>query len=154
MLVILFICLFLFFSYKIFIKDFSATTATKILKFNTNIGYDLLYWVRENQHAHSCHSLYLSIFLFLPIKVFVTDFSAPVRARVFKFCIHLQRVEIYRKRKPQCWNLFCFLFSFFTISYSNIMHRETCVKNFTWTTAPRILKFCTNIGYDYLYCVK
>ena len=44
-----------------FIKDFSGTTAPMILKFGTNIGYDL-YCVRQNQHPHAYHSLYLSIF--------------------------------------------------------------------------------------------
>ena len=40
------------------------------------------------------------------------------------------------------------------ISHSNIMHREICVKSFSGTTAPRILKFDANIAYDYLYCVR
>ena len=37
----------------------------RILKFGTNVGYDLLYCVKENQHAAAYHSLYLSIFLSL-----------------------------------------------------------------------------------------
>ena len=37
----------------------------RILKFGTNAGYDLLYCVKENQHAAAYHSLYLSIFLSL-----------------------------------------------------------------------------------------
>ena len=41
-----------------------------ILKFGTNIRYDLLYCVRENQHSHAYHSLYLSIF-FLLLKTFL-----------------------------------------------------------------------------------
>ena len=32
---------------------------------------------------------------FSPIKVFVSDFSAPMSARIFKFCIHIERVEVY-----------------------------------------------------------
>ena len=80
------------------VKDFSGTTAHRILKFSTNIGYDMLYCVRENRHPHACHSLYLSTFSFSPIKFFVKDFSG--------------------------------------------------------TTAPRILKFFTNIGYDFLYHVR
>ena len=35
----------------------------RILKFGTNVGYDLLYFVKENQHAAAYHSPYLSIFL-------------------------------------------------------------------------------------------
>ena len=37
----------------------------RILKFGTNVGYDLLYCVKENQHAAAYHSFYLSIFLSL-----------------------------------------------------------------------------------------
>ena len=44
-------------------KDFSGTTVRRILKFGTNVGYDLMYCVKENQHAAAYHSPYLSIFL-------------------------------------------------------------------------------------------
>ena len=37
----------------------------RILKFGTNVGYDLLYCVKENQHAAAYHSPYLSFFLSL-----------------------------------------------------------------------------------------
>ena len=51
---------------EICVKDFSGTIALRILKFGTNVGYDLLYCVKENQHAAAAyHSLYLSIFLSL-----------------------------------------------------------------------------------------
>ena len=50
---------------EICVKDFSETTVPRILKFGTNVGYDLLYCVKENQHAAAYHSLYLSIFLSL-----------------------------------------------------------------------------------------
>ena len=51
---------------------------------------------------------------------------------------------------------FCLLFPFFLffISHSNVIHREICVKDFSGTTVPRILKFGTNVEYDLLYCVK
>ena len=45
-------------------KDFSGTTAPRILKLGTNVGCDLLYHVKEIQHAAAYHSLYLSIFLY------------------------------------------------------------------------------------------
>ena len=57
-----------------FIEDFSETTEPRILKFGTNVGYNLLYCVRENQPPPTYHSLYLSIFLFSPINISVTDF--------------------------------------------------------------------------------
>ena len=41
-----------------------------------------------------------------------------------------------------------------SISHSNVIHREICVKDFSGTTAPRILKFGTNVGYDWWHCVR
>ena len=55
-------------------------TILRILKFGTNVGYNLLHCVKENQHPPAYHSLYLSIFLSL---------QAPMRVRISKFCIHL-----------------------------------------------------------------
>ena len=46
-------------------KIFAGTAVPRILKFGTNVGYDL-YCVKENQHVAAYHSLYLSIsFIFL-----------------------------------------------------------------------------------------
>ena len=53
--------------------------------------------------------------------------------------------------------MFCLLFPFFllfSISHSNVIHREICVKDSSGTAAPRFLKFGTNVGHDLLYCVK
>ena len=33
--------------------------------------------------------------IFSPIKMSITDFSAPLRARIFKFCIHLDSGQLY-----------------------------------------------------------
>ena len=77
----------------------------------------------------------------------VTDFSAPMRAKVFKFCIHLLRVEVYCvKENNNAEIYFAFFFPFFHIS----LH----VKDFSGTTACRILKFGTNIGFSYLFHVR
>ena len=38
-------------------KDFSGTTVPRILKFGTNVGYDLLYCIKENQPATAYHCL-------------------------------------------------------------------------------------------------
>ena len=89
---------FSFFHLLLHVKDFSGTTSPRILKFATHIGYNYLYRVRQNQHPHSYHSLYLSIFLFL--------------------------------------------------------QKHFLVKDFSGTTVPRILKYVTNIGYSYLYCIR
>ena len=39
-------------------------------------------------------------------------------------------------------------FLHFSIFHSNVIHREICVKYFSGTIAPSILKFGTNAGYD------
>ena len=80
-----------------------------------------------------------------------------MRARVFKFLIHLESGQVYcgtENQDPEIY--FCLLFPclLFSISHSNVIPTEICVKDFSGTTAPRILKFGTNVGYDLLYCVK
>ena len=52
-------------SYVIHREIFVSKIASRILKFGTTFGYDLLYCVKENQHDAAYHSLYLSIFLSL-----------------------------------------------------------------------------------------
>ena len=86
-------------------------------------------------------------------KTLVTEFSAPITAIVFKFCIHLERGQVYCEKENQDSVIsFCLLFPFFlfSMSHSNVI----CVKDFSGTTLPRILKFGTNVGYDLLYCVR
>ena len=72
---------------EICVKDFSGTTAPRILKFGTNVGYNWLHCVRENQPPDAYHFLYFVHFSFSPIKFSVTDFSASMRARVFKLSV-------------------------------------------------------------------
>ena len=48
-----------------FIRDFSGTNSLRILKYGTNVGYDLLYCVKENRPPGTYHSLYLHMFLSL-----------------------------------------------------------------------------------------
>ena len=79
----------------------------------------------------------------------VTDFLASMKAKVFKFCIHLESGQVYRGKENQDTEInFCLLFSFllFSISHSSVIHREICVKDFSGTTAPRILKLGTKLG--------
>ena len=59
------------------VKDFSGTTAPRILKLVTNIGYDL-YCVSQNQRARAYHSLYLSILAHLEL--------CPVSANAIACC--------------------------------------------------------------------
>ena len=132
---------------KFSVKDFSATTATRILRFGTSVGYDLL-CNRESACSYLSFPLFAYFFLFFPIKFFITDFSARMRVRVFKFCISLQRVELYVvKENHDAEIYFAFFFHFF-----HVMHREICIEDFT--TVPKILKFGTNIGYVYFYYVR
>ena len=94
---------------------------------------------------------------FSPIKKSITEFSAPKRVRVFKFCIHLEMGQIYGVKENQdaVPNFaFFFLFALFAISQSSIIYREMCVNDFIGTAAPRILKFGENHRYDSSDCVK
>ena len=50
--------------------------------------------------------------------------------------------------------IFAFFFYFFPfLSHSKVLNMEIFVKDFSGTTSPRILKFCTNIRYNRLNCV-
>ena len=81
----------LFFS----VKDFSATNLFRILKFDTKLDSDELYCVTKIQPHSAYQSLYLFIISFSPMEISVTDFSAPIGASVFKFCVHLQEGIMY-----------------------------------------------------------
>ena len=78
---------------KFFVKDFSATTWVRILKFGTKLDSDELYCVTKEQPHIAYQFLYL--FIFLSLEISVTDFSAPIGASVFKFCLHLQDGKVY-----------------------------------------------------------
>ena len=80
-----------------------------------------------------------------------------MRAKVFKFLIHLESGQVYCGTENQIAEIYfyhLFPFFLFSISHSNVIHREICIKDFSGTTVPRISKFDTNVGYDLLYCVK
>ena len=69
----------------------------------------------------------------------------------------LERCQVYCGKESQDSMIkFCLLFPvfLFSISHSNVIHREICVNNFSGTTVPGILKFGTNVGYDLFCCVK
>ena len=134
--------------WKICVKDFSATSCSRIFKFGTNVKYDLFYCVRENQPPPIYHSLYLSIFLSLQI---FWQISQLLREPEFSNFVYTLRVAKYMVRKK---TKMLFAFFLFSISHSNVIHREICIKGFSGTTMPRLLTFGTNVGYDLLYCVK
>ena len=76
-----------------------------------------------------------------------------MRARVFKFLVHLESGQVYCGTEKQDAEIYVYHLFLFSISHSSVIHREICVKDFSGTTAPRILKFVTNVGYDLLCCV-
>ena len=79
---------------KIFVKDFSVTTWVRILKFGTKLDSDVV--LCNKSTATYCLSVPLFVhFSFSPMEISVTDFSAPIGARVFKFCVHLQDGKVY-----------------------------------------------------------
>ena len=61
----------------------------RILKFGTNVGYDLLYCVKENQHAAAYYSL-ICPFYFLSKQIFCYIF--------LRFCESLSSNFVYTLR--------------------------------------------------------
>ena len=67
-----------------------------ILKLSTKLDSGELYCVAKKKQPHIAYqSLYMFIFLSFPMEISVTDFSAPIGASVFKFCVHLQVCKVY-----------------------------------------------------------
>ena len=100
----------------LFVKDFSAYTWLRILKFGTNLDSNELYCVKKT--ATYCLSVPLFVhFSFSPMKISVADFSAPIGANVFKFCKHLQVGKVYCVNENLDANAhFAFFFQFFLLS--------------------------------------
>ena len=96
MFVCLSVCWFVCLSVNFFsVKDFSATTWARILKFGTKLHSDKLYCVTKKTATY-CLSVSLFLhFSFSPIEISVTDFSAPIGASVLKFCIDFQEGKVY-----------------------------------------------------------
>ena len=78
-----------------FVKDFSATTSVRILKFGTKLDSDELYCVTKEQPHIAHRSLYLFVFLSLQWKFLSQILSVPIGTSVFKFCVHLQDGKVY-----------------------------------------------------------
>ena len=71
------------------VKDISTTTLVRILKFGTKLDSDKLYCVTKISHKLLISPLNVH-YSFSPMKISVADFSVPIGASVFKFCVHLQ----------------------------------------------------------------
>ena len=104
-----------------------------ILKLGTKLDSDELYCVTKKQPHIAYQFLYLFIFLSLqwkflseisqlllepPVKISVSDFSAPIGASVFKFCVHLKVGKVYCLNENKDANhYFAFFFQFFIFSF-------------------------------------
>ena len=76
---------------KFFVKDFSATTWVRILKFGTKLDSDELYCVTKEQPHYAYHSLYLFIFLSLQWK-FLSQISQLLLEPVFSNFVYIFRM--------------------------------------------------------------
>ena len=93
-------------------------------------------------------------FFFLSNKTFRHRILHSYYSQSLQICVHLESGQEYCGTENQDAEIYFYHLFPFSISHSNVIHREICVKDFSGTTAPRVLKFGTNIGYDLLYCVK
>ena len=76
-------------------KDFPGTTVPRILKFGINVGYDLLYCVKENQPASAYHCL-IYPFFFLSKQMFCYKFLSFYESQSSNFvCIHIESGQEY-----------------------------------------------------------
>ena len=76
---------------KNFVKDFSATTWVRILKFGTKLDSDELYCVIKEQPHIAYQSLYLFIFLSLQWK-FLSQISQLLLEPVFSNFVYIFRM--------------------------------------------------------------
>ena len=76
---------------KFFVKDFSATTWVRILKFGTKLDSVELYCVIKEQPHIVYQSLYLFIFLSLQWK-FLSQISQLLLEPVFSNCVYIFRM--------------------------------------------------------------
>ena len=118
---------------EICVEDFSGTTAPRILQFGTNVGYDLLKLCKRISMLLPIIPL-ICQFFFLSRQ----SFLAFMRPRVFKFFIHIESGQVHcgTENKTEICVAFFLLFS---ISHSNLIHREICDKYFSRAIAHRIL---------------
>ena len=109
------------------------------------------------QPPDAYHFLYLSIFLALQSNFLLQISRLLWEPKSSNFLYNLRVAKYIVGQKTKMLRLFFtifFPFFLFSISHSSVIHREICVKDFSGTTAPRILKFCSNVGYDLLHCVR
>ena len=142
----MFVCLSVCLSVNSFsVKDFSATTWVRILKFGAKLDNDKLYCVTKEQPHIVYQSFYLFIFLPLQWK-FLSQISQLLLEPVFFFLN--PRYEVYRG-----YIVFVFSVIMFVCLSVCLSVNFFSVKDFSATTWVRILKFGTKLDNDELYCV-
>ena len=122
---------------KKFVKDFSATTWVRILKFGTKLDSDELYCVTKEQPHISYQSLYLFIFLSLQWK-FLSQISQLLLEPVFSNfvyifrmakCTVLMEIKMLILILPSFFKISCFRLSLLYNTYGYFS-----VKDFSATT--------------------
>ena len=78
------------------------------------------------------------------MKISVPDFSAPIGARVFKFCVDLQVGKVYCVNENKDVNShFAFFFQFFI--FPSFTPMKISVANFLVPIVASIFKFCVHL---------
>ena len=99
---------------KFFVKDFSATTWVRILKYGTKLDSDELYCVTKEQPHIAYQSLYLFIFLSLQWKFLSQIFISSYWSQCFQILFTSSGWQsVLCKWKLRCLSSFCLLFSSF-----------------------------------------
>ena len=85
------------------------------------------------------------------MKIFVEDFSVPIGALVFKFCVNLQIGLVYcvnENKDAKAHFAFFFNIHFFLLLLLYNAYGHFFVKDFSATTKIRILKFGKKLDSD------
>ena len=101
------------------VKDFSAATWVRNLKFCTKLDCDKLRFVTKKKQPHiAYHSLYLLIF-FLSIENFCHRFLGSFWSQCFQIlCTSSDSQSVLCKWKLRCSSSFCLLFFKFSFCHS------------------------------------
>ena len=130
----------------------------RILKFGTKLDSDELYYVTKNSHILLI-SPFICSFFFLSNGNFCHRFLCSFWSQCFQIlCTLLGKQSVLCKWKLRCQSSFCLLFSifFFFPSVTHIIHVHMdifSVKDFSATMWVTVLKFCTKLDGDELYCL-
>ena len=147
----MFVCLSVCLSVNFFfsVKDFSATTWVRILKFGTRLDSDELYCVTKEQPHIAYQSLYLFIFLSLQWKKFSSKISQQLLGLGFWNLVQSLIVMscIVQQKNSHILLISPFICSFFFLSNGNFCHRFL---SSYWSQCFQIL--FTSSGWQSVLC--